>query len=310
MPREKRLRLIVAFTSLYVIWGSTYLAMRIAIETIPPFLMAGTRFLIAGALLFAVARLTGSALPSRRQWFSASVIGTLLLLGGNGGVVWSEQFVASSIAALIVGAEPLWVVVIDWARPGGSKPTRAVVAGLITGFVGVALLIAPGRGDAGGVDPLSAAVLLAAIIAWAVGSIYSRNADTPGSPLMATGANMLAGSVGLLLAALATGELARFDLSAVSARSWGAWGYLIVFGAVCGFTAYIWLLKNTTLAAASTYAYVNPIVAVFLGWALGGETITTRTLVAAAVIIAGVVMISTLPHLRWFAARQAAVTGD
>lgn len=307
MPRDHRLRLLIAFASLYIIWGSTYLAMRIAIETIPPFLMAGTRFLLAGLILVALAKANGSPAPTRTQWRSALIIGTLLLLFGNGGVVWSEQFVASSIAALIVGAEPLWVVILDWARPGGTRPSPSVAVGLVLGFVGVALLIAPG-GDNGGVDPLSAAVLMVAIIAWAVGSIYSRNANTPASPLMATGANMLAGSIGLLGAAWLTGEFGRLDVGAVSARSAVAWGYLIVFGAVCGFTAYIWLLKNTSIAAASTYAYVNPIVAVVLGWALGGETITARTMLAAAIIVAGVVMISAVPH--WLALRQAPVTGD
>ena len=289
---SKRTQLVIAFASLYIIWGSTYLGMRIAIETIPPFLMAGTRFLVAGAALYAMAALNGSPPPSRRQWFSAGVVGTLLLVGGNGGVVWAEQFVASSVAALIVGAEPLWVTVLDWVRPRGQRPTPFAAAGLLTGFAGVVLLIAPWKGRGGGVDPISALVLLIAILCWAVGSIYSRNADTPASPVMATGANMLAGSAGLLILSAAAGELGDFSVAAVSARSWIAWIYLIVFGAICGFTAYIWLLKNTSLAAASTYAYVNPIVAVFLGWAIGGETVTGRMLVAAGVIIGGVGLIS------------------
>lgn len=298
MPATKRGQLLLAFTALYVIWGSTYLAMRFAIETIPPFLMAGTRFLVAGAILYAAATLHGSPAPSARQWRSAALVGTLLLLGGNGGVVWSEQFVASSVAALMVGAEPLWVVIIDWLRPRGQRPSLPVSLGLIIGFAGVILLVAPWRGRAGGVDPLSALALLIAVISWAVGSIYSRHADAPASPALATGANMLAGSAGLLLASVLTGELREFDVGAVSARSWLAWIYLIVFGAICGFTAYIWLLKNTSLAAASTYAYVNPVVAVLLGWAIGGEHISLRMIVAAAVIVGAVVMISVKPNSR------------
>lgn len=293
---NRKLKLAVAFTALYLIWGSTYLGMRIGIETIPPFLLAGTRFLIAGAILFTIARLTGNPLPTRRQWGSAAIVGTLLLLLGNGGVVWSQQFVASSIAALIVGAEPLWVSVLDWLRPGGKRPGAIVAVGLVMGFVGVTLLIAPGRSEPGSVDLVSAIVLMIAIIGWAVGSIYSRNADTARSPIMATGANMLMGSLGLLGASALTGEMATFELSQVSARSLIAWSYLIVFGAVCGFTAYIWLLKNTSLAAASTYAYVNPLVAMFLGWAFANETITVRTMTAAAVIISGVVLISAVPQ--------------
>jgi len=307
MPREKRLRLAIAFTGIYLIWGSTYLGMKIGIETIPPFLLAGTRFLVAGSILFLVARLNGSPLPSRGQWRTAALVGTLLLLFGNGGVIWSQQYVASSIAALMVGAEPLWVVVLDWVRPRGHRPSATVVIGLVTGFLGVILLVTADRTTPGSVDPVSAAVLLIAIIAWATGSIYSRNADTPRSPIMATGANMLAGSLGLLAASALTGEISSFELSQVSARSWFAWVYLIVFGALCGFTAYIWLLKNTSLAAASTYAYVNPVVALILGWAIGGETITARTIAAAAVIITGVILITAVPHLQ---SRVHAVTGD
>jgi len=303
----KKAKLALAFTALYLIWGSTYLGMRIGIETIPPFLLAGSRFLIAGAILFGIARAMGNPPPTRRQWGTAAIIGTLLLLLGNGGVVWSQQFVASSLAALMVGAEPLWVTVLDWLRPGGKRPSGVVAAGLAMGFIGVTLLIAPGSSEPGGLDLASAGVLLIAIIGWAVGSIYSRNADTPRSPVMATGANMLMGSLGLLGASALTGELSGFHLSQVSARSMFAWTYLIIFGAICGFTAYIWLLKNTSLAAASTYAYVNPLVAMFLGWAIADETITARTMLAATIIIAGVIMISALPHLRM---RQEAVVGS
>lgn len=299
MPREHRLRLILAFAAVYVIWGSTYLGIRLAIATIPPFLMAAARFVVAGAILVVWARARGARMPTRVEWRTAAVIGFLLLLGGNGGVVWAEQRVTSSLTALIVAAEPLWVVILDWIRPGGKRPTLAVSAGLVVGFAGVALLISPSRvAGEGGVDLVGAAVLTYACVSWAIGSIYSRHAPAPASPLMATGSNMLAGSAFFLVAALATGEFARLDVAAITTRSWLALAYLTVFGALIGFTAYLWLLKNTTLAKASTYAYVNPVIAVVLGWLIAGEPMAARTLVAAAIIIAGVVTISTVQYAR------------
>lgn len=297
MPRELKWRLVIAFAALYVIWGSTYLAIAIAIETIPPFSMAAVRFLVAGGVLFLWARSRGAPAPTRAQWQSAAVIGTLLLLVGNGGVVWAEQRVASGLTALVVGAEPLWVVVLDWMRRGGRRPSLGVAVGLITGFAGLALLIAPAELGGAAVDPVGALVLVVATVGWAIGSIYSRHADTPAAPLMATGANMLAGSAALVIAALLNGELTRLDVTAISLRSATAVAYLIVFGAVVGFTAYIWLLRNTSLARASTYAYVNPVVAVFLGWLILGEAVTPRTILAAVIIVAAVVMISVLPML-------------
>ncbi len=297
MPRDPKARLLLAFAALYIIWGSTYLGIRIAIETIPPFTMAAARFLFAGAILYAWGRRRGAPRPTAAQWRSAAVIGVLLLLIGNGGVVWAETRVPSGLAALMVGAEPLWAVVLDWVRPGGKRPSLGVAAGLVAGFAGVALLVAPGEVGGKGVDAVGATMLVVAAIGWAIGSIYSRHADTPKNPLLATGANMLAGSVALAVAAVLNGELAAIHPASVSVRSWLALAYLVVFGAVVGFTAYIWLLRNTTLAKASTYAYVNPVVAVLLGWLILGEPITARTIAAAAVIVTGVIMISTLPLL-------------
>ncbi len=306
MPRDLRWRLLIAFAAVYVIWGSTYLAIRVAIDTIPPFLMAATRFLVAGLVLVGWARYRGAPLPTRAQWRTALVIGTLLLLGGNGGVVWAETRVTSGLTALVVGAEPLWAALLDWARPAGHRPTLGVGLGLLTGFAGVALLVAPADLGGDAIDPLGATVLIVACITWAMGSIYSRHADAPKSPLMATGANMLAGALGLAAAAAVGGEFARFDPAAVTLRSLGAWAYLVTFGAIGGFTAYMWLLQHTTLAKASTYAYVNPVVAVFLGWLILHEPVGPRTIVAAIVIVAGVVMISTLPFL--LERRRAAAT--
>ncbi len=311
MPRDARVRMVIAFAAVYLIWGSTYLAIRYAIETIPPFLMASARFLAAGTMLVAWARWRGAAWPSHAEWRVAAVTGLLLLLGGNGGVVWAEQTVPSGLAALLVGAVPLFTVALDWLRPGGRRPGRAVIAGLLMGFAGVAVLVNPQASDAGRVDPLGALALIGATISWSIGSLYSRGASSAPSPLMAAGANMLCGGLGLLVAGSLTGEFGRLDLGAVSARSALALAYLIVFGAVAGFTAYIWLLRHTTPAKATTYAYVNPIVAILLGWAIAGEPLTARVAVAAGIIIGGVVMITTLPHVRaWFARQRPVIAGD
>ena len=288
-----RVHVIVAFAAVYVIWGSTYLAIRFAIATIPPFLMAGVRFLVAGLLLYAWAHRRGAPRPTRAHWVAATVVGAFLLLGGNGGVVWAEQFVPSGLAALLVATVPLWIAVLDWARPGGTRPTGPVIAGIGMGLAGLALLIGPedllGGGQA---DPVGALVLVGAALAWSVGSLYAKHADLPDSPYSATSIEMVMGGVLLLLAGFVRGEAAQFDVSAVSLQSGLALVYLILFGALAGFTAYIWLLKNVPPVQASTYAYVNPVIAVFLGWALADEPLTGRVLLAAAVIVAAVVMIT------------------
>ena len=287
------LRLVTAFALVYVIWGSTYLGIRFAIETIPPFLMAGVRFVIAGGILYAFVMLRGARAPSRRQWVAASIIGALLLLGGNGAVVWAELRVPSGLVALLVATEPLCVVLIDWARPKGQRPRPGELIGLMLGFAGVVILVSPAELVGGGfeIDPLGAVVVLFAAVSWALGSIYSRHAPAHESAFLMTGMKMLTGGFLLLLAGTAAGEWSRLDVGAISAKSWFALAYLIVFGALIAFTAYIWLLKNTTLARASTYAYVNPIVAVLLGWLLVSEPMSSRVVAAAAVIVAGAVIV-------------------
>lgn len=288
------LLVVAAFSAIYLIWGSTYLAIRFAIETLPPFFMAGTRFVIAGAVLYGFARLRGASPPARFHWGTAAVVGGLLLLGGNGGVSWAEQLVPSGLAALLIATVPLWMVVLDWVWHGGVRPGGRVAVGLLSGFAGVALLVSPGELAGGShVDPVGAAVLMLAALSWAAGSLYSRRARLPDSPLLGTAMEMFAGGVLLLMAGLVTGEWARLEIDEVSLRSVLSVGYLIVFGSLIGFTAYIWLLKVTTPARVSTYAYVNPVVAVFLGWALASEPLTFRTLLAAAVIVTAVVLITT-----------------
>jgi drug/metabolite transporter (DMT)-like permease len=288
-----RARLIAAFAAVYLVWGSTYLAIRFAVETLPPLLMAGARFALAGLLVLAWARFAeGARAPSRIDWRTGLVSGTLLLLGGNGGVVWAEQRVPSGIASLMVAVVPLWMVLLEWLRPGGLRPTLVTVGGLALGTAGLVLLVGvPGSGG-GGIDRAGTVVLLLGSLSWAAGSLASRSARLPRDPIRATAMEMLGGGTLLLLAGAATGELARLDLARVTTVSWLAWAYLVVFGSLVGFTAYIWLLAHVSAAKASTYAYVNPIVAVFLGWAVAHEPVTGRTVVAAAVIIAAVGMIT------------------
>jgi drug/metabolite transporter (DMT)-like permease len=288
-----RSRVIAAFVAVYIVWGSTYLAIRYAVETIPPFLMVGTRFLVSGVILYAWSRWRGAEKPTRAQWRDAFVTGVLLLCCGNGAVAWAEQRVPSGLAALLVAIVPLWMVVVEWLRPRGIRPTVSVVAGVIVGLVGLVVLIGPrtlvGDGD---VDRLAAIVLVVASLAWAAGSVYNRYGERPDSALMSTGLQMITGSVGLLLVGVAAGEIGTLHLAQVSFASWMGWLYLVTFGSLVGFTAYIYLLRAVTPAKASTYAYVNPVVAVFLGWAIAGEPVTMRTLAAAAIILGGVAMIT------------------
>ena len=286
-----RTELTVAFAAVYVLWGSTYLAIRFGVETIPPFVLAGLRHLTAGLILYALVRRRGAPRPSAKHWRSAAVIGGLLLLGGNGLVTWAEQRVPSGLAALIVASVPIWMTVLDAAQHR-QRPHGVVVLGLALGLGGIAFLVAPGQ-FAGGthIDPRGAAALLTAALFWAIGSLYSRRAALPSSTFLATAMEMIAGGVLLMATAAATGEWGAFSPAAVSTRSLLSLGYLIVAGSLLGFTAYVFLLGATTPARVSTYAYVNPIVAVLLGWLLAGETVTPRTFVAATVIVAAVALI-------------------
>ena len=298
MPETVRGRLVLAFATVYLVWGSTYLAIRYAIETMPPFLMAGARFILAGSLLLAWALGRGAPRPRGVEWRSASIVGLLLLLGGNGGVVWAEQYVPSGLAALLVATVPLWMVLIDALAPGGKFPRARVWVGIALGLLGVAILARPEGGPASGESLatskyfLGALALIGASLTWSIGSVYARRAKLPASPLVATGMEMLAGGVGLALFSAVVGEWQSFDIGAVSAKSWWAWLYLLGLGSIVGYTAYVYLLHATTPALASTYAYVNPVIAVLLGWALAGEPISARTLVAAAIILVGVAVIT------------------
>ncbi len=287
-----RARLVASFAAVYVIWGSTYLAISYAEASIPPLLMAGVRFLIAGALLYGWARLRGAARPARVHWRSALIVGGLLLFGGNGGVVIAEQTIPSGLAALLVSTVPLWMALIEGLRPGGRRPNLPVAVGLGIGFAGVALLVGP-QAFVGGGSSVGVLIVVGAAISWAVGSLYSRGARMPESPLMGNALEMLAGGGLLLLVALVTGEGGRLHLDHVTPRSAIALVYLVIFGSLIAFTAYIWLLRHAPVSHVSTYAYVNPVVALLLGIAFNGERLTPLTLLAAAVILAAVVVITT-----------------
>jgi drug/metabolite transporter (DMT)-like permease len=286
---------LAALLTVYIIWGSTYLAIRFAVATLPPFLMAGVRFLIAGALLYAFMRVRGAPRPTRAQWRGAAIIGGCLLLGGNGLVVWAErQGVPSSLTALLISMTPIWMALLNWVRPRGSRPSVPVITGLLLGFGGVALLISPQlQGGMHGASVAGFLIIPLAALSWAIGSIYARTAAVPASPLMGTAIEMLLGGALLSVTGLATGEVGAIHPQAITGVSLLALLYLIIFGSLVAFTAYVWLLRNTPLAIAATYAYVNPVVAVFLGWALAGEQLTLLTLASAAVIIAAVVIITT-----------------
>lgn len=289
-----RARLLAAFAAIYLIWGSTYLAIRFAIETMPPFLMAGTRFLIAGTILYLWMLRRGVAPPTSIQWRAAAVIGGLLMLGGNGGVVWAEQRVPSSLAALMVATVPLWMALLNWVWQNGPRPEGRLGLGLALGFSGILLLIGPSElMGSQRIDLAGAAALLISTLSWATGSLYSRRAPLPTAPLLATAMQMLGGGALMAIVSALLGEWSHVDWGAISLRSLLAYSYLIVFGSLIAFSAYVWLLRVTTPARVATYAYVNPLIAVILGWALGGEPLTLRTVLAAAVIIAAVVAITT-----------------
>lgn len=290
--RNSTLQVVLAFAAIYLVWGSTYLAIRFAIESIPPFLMAGMRFLVAGGALFLWAR-RGQPKPTLAQWRSAILIGIALLLFSNGGVTWAEQLVPSGIAALFVAAVPLWITLLEWLLYGGSRPGVAISSGLIVGFAGVLLLIGNPFAHHEGVDLRGVAALMIATFSWANGSLYSRKADLPSSQFLAASMEMLAGGVALTVVGFATGEYRAFHFASVSVQSWISLAYLSVFGSIVAFTAYIWLLQVTAPSRVATYAYVNPMIALLLGWGFGGETMSPRVFIAAGVIVFAVVLIIT-----------------
>lgn len=288
-------KIYLALLSVYIIWGSTYLAIRFAVETLPPFLMAATRFLIPGLIFYFWQRRSGKPAPTRLQWRSAILIGFFLLAGGNGSISWAEQRVVSGVTALLIGSMPIWMVLIDSLWPGGRRPTRLTITGVLLGLLGIVLLVIPSlleRSD-NQLDMVGVLVILLGTLSWTVGSLYSRNAILPKSPLLGTGMEMLAGGLILLVWGTLAGEWRRLEIAQVSTQSLLALLYLIIFGSMVAFSAYTWLLRVAPTPLVSTYAYVNPLIAVLLGSLLADEPLTLNILLSAIVIISAVFLINT-----------------
>ena len=285
--------MVLAFLAVYVLWGSSYLGIAWAIQSLPPFLMAGSRMFVAGVILTAWAAWRGAARPSGPEMRSSVLLGLLMLCIGNGAVTYAELTSASGRVALIVAMTPVWFVLIEWLRPGGTRPTVLVVIGLLLGAAGVALLVGPDAMGGSSVAVVSGElIVIAGTFSWAAGSMYSRHTPLPRSSALASGLQMLWAGVFLLAFGTVRGEWATLDLPHVTMRSWGGLVYLVLFPSLIGYSAYTWILKVSTPAKVGTYAYVNPVVAVALGWALAGEALTGRMLGAATVIVAGVAMIT------------------
>jgi len=302
----------IALLALYIVWGSTYLAIRFSVETIPPFLHAALRFFISGAILFIWRRMAGDPAPTLSNWKSTAIVGAGLLLGGNGLVAWAEQSVPSGIAALMISTSPFWLVLFESLRVGGAKPTWRSIIGLIVGFGGVFILIGPAEimGGEGRFDTFGIILLLLAPLFWSLGSIYARGADMPKSTLLGTGMEMLMGAAALFVVSLVKGELNGFSFGLVSMRSWLGLAYLITFGSLVGFVSYGYLLHNAPISLTSTYAYVNPVVAVFLGNFFANEPLNARILLASAIIIGSVVFINTARQTRVKTGPLQAVPAD
>lgn len=277
---------------IYVVWGSTYLAIRFGLESIPPFVMSGLRYALAGAILFVAAKARGAPRVTPWDFAPAFTGGALLLLCGNGGVVWAEQRVSSGLAALLVATEPLFIVFLQALPPELHRPDARAIAGVVLGLAGVAVLLGPEPVAGRRPDLAGTAAVLFAAFAWALGSVLSRRFRPPGSPLQAAALQMLAGGALLLALSGIAGEWSRFSPALVTPRSAAALAYLLVFGSLLGFTVYVWLLRAASPALVSTYAFVNPAVAMFLGWLLADEPLAPRTLLAAVLIVGAVVLIT------------------
>lgn len=287
-------KIYTALLSIYVIWGSTYLAIRFVIETLPPFLMASFRFVVAGALLLFFSRVIrkDTEVLTFAHWRSGFIIGGLLLLGGNGGVVYAEQFVSSGLTALLISTVPIWMVIFSIFAGPKVKPKRTVVFGVIAGFAGLLYLVYYTTGiSTDAINPYGIAALIFATISWAYGSVITGSMDFPKKKLTTVAVQMLGGGTLLLVFSLITGDAFRFHPEMVSMKSFLSLMYLVTFGSIIGYTAYIWLLEKVGPAKAATYAYVNPVVAIFLGWLFAGEQFGFHVLIGAAIILTSVAII-------------------
>ncbi|MFN7960919.1 MAG: EamA family transporter [Thermoanaerobaculia bacterium] len=287
-----RLKQVLAFAAVYLIWGSTFLAIRVALETLPGFAMAGMRFLVVAGILFTWAWARGDGWPSLAEWRSSALVGILLVAVGNGAVVWAEQHVASGVVALIVATEPLWVMLMLWLLGRGDRPSGLSLVGVLLGFAGAAVLALHRSADGSTLHLPSLLVVVAGSLSWAAGSLAARSSRLPRSLPLSSGMQMLCGGIALSVMGLATGDWSRFSLAAVSLRSLLALGFLIFFGALVAFLAYNFLVRTTAPTLVATYAFVNPMVAVFLGWWLLDEPVERATLIATGLIVVSVVLVS------------------
>ncbi len=284
-------RVISAFATLYVVWGSTYIFMRFAGETIPPVGVSGFRFFMAGAVLLALAAWRSGIVGVSAAWRPHVVVGILLTLG-NVSITWSVQRIPSGVASLLVAMTPCWMVLLEWWRPGGQRPAWGVIAGLALGVLGTVVLVGPHSMGGAPIDPLGAGVVLAGTVLWAGGSIYARGVPRLGSGLQTSAVQLMTGGATVLVLGAIAGEYHGFHWSAVTRRSGFSLVYLILVGSVVGYSTYMYLLGVTSAALAATYAFVNPVVAVLLGALLAGETVSLRIFVAGAVIVGAVALIT------------------
>jgi drug/metabolite transporter (DMT)-like permease len=308
MAAPKKIWIILAFAAVYLIWGSTYIAILFAIRSIPPFLMAGTRFLIAGLIMYAIARIGGAQKPNLTSWKSALIVGACLLFFGNGGVTIAEKWVPTGLAALLVATVPIYIALLGWITGSAPRPTPLVWLGLIGGFIGVGLLVGPAftvsSPGASNHLALGMSILLVGSLLWSAGSLYSRKAKHSPSLILAAGQQMICGGVLLAAAGLAIGEPHGFNVRNVTWLSLGAFVYLVFIGALIGYTAYFYLLRHCDPAKVATYAYVNPVVAILLGTAFAGEHLTLRTMLGAGLIIGSVAIVITAQQMKTKSSRD------
>jgi drug/metabolite transporter (DMT)-like permease len=286
-----RTKIILAFAFIYIVWGSTYLGIRLCVEEMPPLIFAGSRNLVAGLLTLGGAFMWEAPRPTMRQTLDAAVMGLFLFLGGNGGVAWAEQTIPSGVASLLLGTTPFWMVTMNRVLHQGAPLKKMAWIGLAFGFLGVAILANPFAGsDLGRLDPLGCWVVFLSSVSWSVGSVWGSRRDLPASPFVSAGIQMASGGAGLLFLSTVSGELPKFHWSHITATGLGSFVYLIFFGSIAGFAAFYYILRRTPTHVMSSYAYVNPVVAVFLGYVFLKEPLGLKTIVSTVCIVGGVAM--------------------
>ena len=295
-PRPHRWKTVLAFAIIYLVWGSTFLAIRVGVKEVPPFLLAGMRFSVAGLVLYVWMRAQGTPSPTRREWFAASFLAVLIFVLDYGLLFWAEKRVPSGIAAVMMATIPVFIAIAEILLLRTQRLTPRLAIALLVGIGGVVVLVSRSSSfGEGPIDTAGAVALVVAAISWSLAAVLTRKLTLPASKVMSSGVQMLAGGILLLLTAAMLGEFRGFHVHAVSASAWLALAYLIVAGSIVAFTAYVWLIHHESPTKVGTYAYVNPVVAVLLGYALGGEPLGARTIVGTFLVLVSVVVITTTP---------------